>query len=83
MCQFTPYQLLPVVTCVGVWVVTEWSVSCLGNLQVIPKSCMKFVSLPPSPAACGDLCRSMGIIKWSVSCLDNSQVSSLKAACYE
>ena len=60
MCQFTPYQLLPVVTCVGVWVVTEWSVSCLGNSQVIPKSCMKFVSLPPSPAACGDLCRSMG-----------------------
>ena len=46
MCQFTPYQLLPVVTCVGVWVVTEWLVSCLGNSQVIPKSCMKFVSLP-------------------------------------
>ena len=29
------YQLLPVVTCVGAWVVTEWSVSCLGNSHVI------------------------------------------------
>ena len=27
-----------VVTCVGVWVVTEWSVSCLSNSQVITKS---------------------------------------------
>ena len=39
------YQLLPLVTCVGVWVVTEWSVSCLGN-QVITKSYLNFVSLP-------------------------------------
>ena len=44
--KFAPYQLLPVVTCVGVWVVTVGSVSCLGNSQVITKSCLKFVNLP-------------------------------------
>ena len=40
--QFKDSRLPPstasVVTCVGVWVVTEWSVSCLSNSQVITKS---------------------------------------------
>ena len=58
-CRFF-YQLLPVMTCVGAWVVTEWSVSCLGNSRVITKSCLKFVRFPLSAAACGDLCRSVG-----------------------
>ena len=35
-----PQSTASVVTCVGVWVVTEWLVSCLvpSNLQVITKS---------------------------------------------
>ena len=45
ICQFATYQLLPGMTCVGAWVVTEWSVSCLGNSQVITKSCLKLVRL--------------------------------------
>ena len=44
-------------TCVGVWVVNVGSVSCLGNSQVITKSCLKFLRLSLSTAACG-LCRS-------------------------
>ena len=40
-------QLLIVVTCVGAWVVTKWLVSCLGNSQVITRSCLKLVNLPP------------------------------------
>ena len=42
-----PHKRLLVVTCVGVWVVTIGSVSCLGNSQVITKSSLKFVSLAP------------------------------------
>ena len=34
-------------TCVGAWVVTKWLVSCLGNSQIITRSCLKLVNLPP------------------------------------
>ena len=46
-CKYAPHKQLLVVTCVGVWVVTVGSVSCLGNSQVITKSGLKFVSLAP------------------------------------
>ena len=68
------YQLLPVVTCVGAWVVTEWLVSCLGNSQVITKSCLKFV-IPPYQLLLEVTCVGEWVVtEWSVSCLGNSHV---------
>ena len=37
-CKYAPYKRLLVVTCVGAWVVTEWSVSRLGNSHVTTRS---------------------------------------------
>ena len=69
------YQRLPVVSCVGAWVVTEWSVSCLGNSQAITKSCPKFVKFPPYQLLPVVTCVGAWVItKWLVSCLGNSQV---------
>ena len=74
-CKYAPHKRLLVVTCVGVWVVTVGSVSCLSNSQVITKKLPGICKFAPYKRLPVVTCVGVWVVTVGlVSCLGNSQV---------